>query len=193
MKQGAVLIRSPPFSGKTSLRVLLANWCLRHRPELRVFHISLLPFGLCEATKEAAAAQWNSDWKLSLVERSEQPRTTSWEDMVLLATPDKPVFVIVDEAQLAYRYSSDFPFWKRVKRALELESGLHFLLLAGANLSQEPGTTTPVQFREALGFDVLKLQPDERKYIFDAACNGYGSALANVMQDEGMRCCVFEA
>ena len=181
--RGSVLVRSPPFSGKTSLRVLVANWCLKHQPALRVFHVSLLPFRL-EAP--AAEIQWNDDWKTWVYEAGKRLQTTDWFAMLKLATLETPVLVIVDEAQLAYRFASDFPLWKLVKDAMGASVGLSFLLLAAANVSQALGQSTPVQFsaQHILHFDRMRLRSEERKHIFDGT-KQLGYPLGHIMEDEG--------
>jgi hypothetical protein len=136
-----------------------------------------------------AAARWNTDWQRWVYEGTTQPGITSWDQVVALAGQGPPVLVLVDEAQLAYRYTSDFPFWRAVKDALGngASSRLSFILLATSNISQEPGMSTPFQFpvENTLGFEDLRLNADERKFIFDGASKSFGHPLGSVMADEG--------
>jgi len=189
-RHGAVFIRSPPFSGKTTLRVLLANWCSVHYPTLRVFHVSLLNFRLEDTCTEQAAVQWNSDWQHWVYEGVTQHGNTSWDQMLALSGPGgQPVLVLIDEAQLAYRYTSQFHFWRVVKAALgnDTSSRLAFILFATSSVSHNSSMPMPLQFpaENTLSFEDLRLRADERKVIFDQASRSFGHSLASVMVNKG--------
>jgi hypothetical protein len=65
--------------------------------------------------------------------------------------------------------------------------GSRSFYLAPSNISQKPGLSTLFQFpaESTLGFEDLRLNAEERKFIFDGASKSLGHPLASVMADEG--------
>lgn len=125
---------------------------------------------------------------------STQPRTMGWQQMLQQATATNPIFVIVDEVQLSYIRRADFPFWRIVKNSMGApQPSMIFLLLAAANVSQEPGMSTPFKFPDenTLCFEDMKLKAEDRTHIFHGACK-IGQPLASVMNDQGIthNCCI---
>lgn len=184
--RGCVLIRSPPFSGKTSLQVLFIAWCAKNAPNLSLVHTSMLCFGLSGGI---IASEWEEDWRLWAYEGHDHklPRQRNFSQMVSRATLEAPILVIIDEVQLLYGLSGDTPFWKTVKRATgNSQSPIRFLLLAGANVSQEPGHSTPFAFpvENTLGFADMMLAEEEREHIFNGAQNT-GNLMGAVMESRG--------
>lgn len=194
-EHGAVIARSPPFTGKTSLQVLLTHWCHEHHPHVRVKDASMLHFSVYGGQNAyQAAEQWHEGWRAWGGHIAGEEQRT-WQEDLKSATPEQPLLLLIDEAQKLYHFDVDFPLWHAVKAAQQNHSRtIRILLFVTANLTQVAGSTSPVIFtpEESLSFDDLKLSKGERDFIFNAAAK-HCEPIASLLASEGMCFCALLA
>lgn len=156
----AVLLRSPPMSGKTSLGALFAAWC--RAKSHQVVLLSLLPVNT--STLVAAENEFQREWQ-----RATGGAGDRIDILGQLNKLQQPCVYIVDEAQRAYDLA-DFMLWRLVKGIqqrgytnvrLFCLSGYTPALLAG-------GASTPVAFtpEAILQLDDLRLRGEERNELY---------------------------
>lgn len=172
-KCGAVLVRAPPFSGKTSLARLFCMHLIETAklpPEVLVVEFSLgLGSKLVRDTKvlESLAEHWKFrafDARKSYGNRNVEMRLIPVSRGMEECCKVGPAVVVVDEAQMAYGLFEEFPFWQWVKLSLgpRQSRNVHFLIL-GAYGSSRPDTElgTPVVFPVSFDLRDLRLERSE--------------------------------
>lgn len=137
-----VMWRSPPFSGKTSIRLLIAHWCRSSGAKFRVVTVSLMQFDV-HADGGTEQTRWASDWANHA--RLEGQPAPPWTSLIA-ANCTIPTLIILDEVQRFYHRAADFPLWAAVKDTLgDGCPNLRFLLLSTFNLTHASGLGSPVQ------------------------------------------------
>jgi len=151
-----VLLRSPPFSGKSSLAQLLYQYVDRET-DIRVKVIDLLE---CPEDK-TQFEQWWEDYTKETLKISFQPIENGWK------------LFIIDEVQLIYGLGENHFFWKSIKKTMRVEdSSCRFLLLAMYGDSPETIThqltATPIDLkRNALSLEDLRFNIEEFNQVID--------------------------
>lgn len=173
----AVLLRSPPMSGKTSLATLFAAWCATHSH--KVVLLSLLPVDTysLEAAERGFHRAWQRAWQLATgggAGHTPNPGAghTPNPDQILeqLSELQPPcVYIVVDEAQRAYDLA-EFVLWRLVKGIQQRTyANVRLLCLSGYTPSLlAGGASTPVAFvpDAILQLDDLRLRDEERNELY---------------------------
>jgi hypothetical protein len=180
----AVLFRSPPFSGKTSLAHLFGRWAIRNLPTARVVDYSLLYCGLDGRTDLAVSAErFERHWK----DRAYDARTgvdigISFEELSKSASATNPVVLIIDEAQATYSLGDGFTLWKVIKAVMSPAEREYLYVLVFAAYgepnaspkSAPPGSyvtlprlITPIKFSACLSINDIRLHKKECKWVFE--------------------------
>lgn len=150
----AVLVRSPPMSGKTSLAKTLRAWYTKCHPQERVIVLSLLSIDIDMLSE--AHEDFKSAW--------ERAAGFSWKNR-----KEVRCTIIVDEAQRAYNLP-EFLLWPHVKAVQQGEHPQRVLCLSGYTPALlASGLTTPVSFPEkaTLMLADMRLRATERTELFD--------------------------
>lgn len=145
--EGAVLVRSPPMSGKTSMCSLIARK-LRSSGK-SVVHVSMLNLLETDMSLDPTA-HWTWFWD-------------KFTGHPLLHWVKQGSYIIVDGTQSLYGIAPPLPvvdFWKAVKSSKENASTTQakFILFCSFSGSSISGAGT---FTEPLGVDFMSLRPDE--------------------------------
>ncbi|RUS22669.1 hypothetical protein BC937DRAFT_87947 [Endogone sp. FLAS-F59071] len=150
----AGLLRSPPYTGKSSFGMKLCDHFLNLNED--AIYIS---FAELAGKKECYDEDlFNAYW--------EEETARTWRDIFKCKTPTK---IIIDEVQTIYGDCAPF-FWGSIKAHLSKPKNNHrVLLLATYNLALMPGST-PIVFQDPLGLDALRLTETEfeelvKKYV----------------------------
>lgn len=163
---GAVLIRGPSFSGKTWMCFMFAKYLQALGNEVCALH--LLDFVPNRHTVDSYFQQQTGmtfiDWR----ERSIQ----------------RPVYVLIDEAQIFYQLDNSQLFWTTIKSCIENGFGpyqIRFVLFSCyGSKPKMGGMATPVGFPDnyVLGIRFLQLTAYETQEIFKRYNEVVGSQLS---------------
>jgi 6-pyruvoyl-tetrahydropterin synthase len=152
-----VLLRAPPYSGKSSLATLMRQ-CAPSYGYMAVYSISLLSF--------------NNNSEMTLSEYFNKQTGASLDDLFLCQPPsrmDHKELVIIDETQKLYKKGNDM-FWQQLKEHMNQDTrrnnACHFLLLSAYGESpmiNSSGlfTGTPIQFTSFLDMSFMWLTNEE--------------------------------
>jgi hypothetical protein len=154
VEHAAVLLRSPPMSGKTSLAKTLSAWYTKCYPQERVIVVSLLSVDM--DTLHEAHKAFRREWQ--------QAAGFSWEERKQIRCT-----IIIDEAQRAYNFS-EFSLWRHAKALQQGKYPQRLLCLSGYTPALlASGLTTPVSFPEeaTLVLADMRLRATERTELFD--------------------------
>lgn len=143
-----VLVKAPPYTGKTSLATLVDHH-LRSKTEDHVLFLSFLSYregDLGEIWTRKTGKPWNE-----------------WLD------PSKPTTLILDEVQILYRLGAEHPFWRRMKELLQQQHLTHLSIILFAAYGERPvssdadhsSAATPIAFDKALDLSLLRLRGEE--------------------------------
>ncbi|KAJ3267693.1 hypothetical protein HDV01_004442, partial [Terramyces sp. JEL0728] len=145
-----VLLRAPPYSGKTSFATLLERYAKESRKYDFVYSISFL------------AISKGEDVLKYLENHLKTPFMKLFDDK-------HNILVILDETQMTYGYS-DSQFWNLLKNHMNAgaeSKNIHILLLAAYgesnsnNVQYEGYQGTPISFTNALGLEFLYFSKEE--------------------------------
>ncbi len=150
-----VLIRGPPYSGKTSLAKLYEHH-LSENGENVVF-LSLL--GLL------SLLEFDAYWK-----KRTSKLFLEWNECC-----DR-LFIVIDEAQIIYQLGHENFFWRSVKERLQKTNGPFFVLFSAygehpVNTSQGNVFATPIAIPCVLDLSLLLLGKEE----YDELIQGYNN------------------
>ncbi|RHZ84668.1 hypothetical protein Glove_78g162 [Diversispora epigaea] len=184
MQKKIILVRSPPYSGKTSLAQLLENYLVQSQDflEYRVIRISLL---------WASAVGMRCNWETF---------GTVWEKIIGVSwiewigqCKSIPSILIMDEIQKIYKYEHEFDesmkntenameFWNTIKANLQESSNVYIIMFGayghGANSA---GLSTPVTIPAENNKSLLdiKFTDDELWNYVKIFCNRHFILLDN--------------
>ncbi|GAM23040.1 hypothetical protein SAMD00019534_062150 [Acytostelium subglobosum LB1] len=149
-KHHLVLLRAPPFSGKTSITQLLEQFIIDNHGDTYVRRYS---FVWSQKSNEDFETSW------------EHFAGTSWNAITSLAS-EHPVFLIVDETQLTYTQINQplHQFWTKMKGLVQIWSTLpklSILLVSAYYQRYIDGLCTPVNIVHCLGIDHLNFSESE--------------------------------
>jgi len=136
-----ILIRSPPYSGKTSLSQLLANHIKLKVGEENVIRLSLLRF--------IPGTMTFSEYWLQ--------RTTLQLDENFLKKRDQRFYIILDEVQILYPHENDL-LWRILKDIQSEPKEYHIYVILFAAYGYGAiggGTGTPLSFAHTGGLDMI--------------------------------------
>lgn len=139
------LVRSPPFSGKTSFCQLMQDYIQQHH------HDTIVPIFL------------RFDLFSEGIDFRQYLLNVCGVDPDSLFRGEPKKFVLVDETQVIYSLGNDW-FWNNIKRAMGDESSNIFLFFASYGDrpdTKNPFGVTPVTFDHQYHLDVLKYERDE--------------------------------
>ena len=159
-----VMVRSPPFSGKTFLATLI-----KRKLELencKVFIISMLPFAEQKILDDAK--KFDETWKKALKGNSSENSEMSWSQFMdfLREHSEKSkenIYIIIDEAQIIYSQSK---VWAYVKYFTQ--SGRNIKFLCFATYGSTIFGNIPFQFNCLLGLNDILLTHSEYKELLIA-------------------------
>ncbi|GAM27647.1 hypothetical protein SAMD00019534_108230 [Acytostelium subglobosum LB1] len=128
-----LLLRSPPFSGKTSFCTLLSQYLQSMSVDVIKYRLRLPPVAM-----DDEMVFFKQDW--------EHITKQSWEYWLDQGTATRARFIIIDEAQIAYR-KDYMSFWLRIKELMDVKNNalIHILLVATYG-DAETDRATPVEF-----------------------------------------------
>lgn len=145
----SILMRSSPFSGKTSLAQIYEAYLKEEQEILDVYRIVCIQPGMCKMDDKILDEICSAKYGRSIY------------DILFKNCQTKPVYFILDEGQTTY--GDNCPtFWSAIKKITSENSNFHLLCFSvyGDNA---PGKilTTPMIFSEILGFETLKFTKAE--------------------------------
>ncbi|KAJ3235988.1 hypothetical protein HDU77_011872, partial [Chytriomyces hyalinus] len=163
-----LLIKSPPFSGKTSMATLISHRLkTTAREKCLILKVSML-----NLTRHGTGWTFESAF--------EEEVRVKWGDLPMLAR-NRRIYLIFDEVQVLYRrpvgdrqawpkFKSDV-FWTMVKSIMvDHSSGIHILLFSCYESNSESSfLTTPVKFttKSMLGINWLNFsEADLKDYVY---------------------------
>ena len=168
-----LLIKSPPFSGKTSMATLISHRLKTVTTEkCLIIKLSILDL-----------SRRGTDWIFESA--FEEEVGVKWSDLPMLAKKRR-IYLIFDEVQVIYQpTNADRPpspknkldvFWTMVKSIMgNHASGIHIMLFSGYGSSSESSLlATPVKFtpRSMLGIDRLNFSDTELEEYVVRNLNG---------------------
>ncbi|KAF9896689.1 hypothetical protein BX616_006944, partial [Lobosporangium transversale] len=143
LQRKVTLLRSPPYSGKTSLGYSLRDYFIGH-------NLNAIYFTFCAAYASATPEDFKTSWLF------QNGRT--WDQVI---HSEELTIVIMDDTQMVYGNRMKF-FWDDLKSIMttSLFPQVRILLLASYDpaVYTEP---TPLHFTEALGMESLRMTKEE--------------------------------
>ena len=141
------LLRSPPYSGKTTLGQALRDRFLL-QPDCESVYISMASIhGRQELHDEKLFQRF---WREKV--------GFSWDELINFR---RPTYIFIDEAQIIYGGQVPF-FWGTLKALLSNPGKNEFLrILIFAAYDPTLSHLTPIRFQHSLGSDALRLRRDE--------------------------------
>ena len=145
--ENVVLLRAPPYSGKTSFATLLKYFATESKKYESVYSISFLTL----SNEEDVLQYLDNHLKIPFMD---------------LFNSQSKTLLILDETQMTYGYS-DSQFWNILKNHMNAGTGpknIHILLLAAYgesnsnNILCEGFQGTPISFTNALSLEFLYFQ-----------------------------------
>eukprot|EP01132_Coremiostelium_polycephalum_P012003 gene12003-14683_t len=149
-----LLLRSPPFSGKTSICLLLSNHLQKIDCEIVRFKVNLPTTKL-----DDELLYFNNKWR--------ETTKNDWEYWLNeeTITNNRKRFVIIDEAQIAYKKDYE-PFWNRIKELLNLSDNSNIYIFLVATYGEaETRRLTPIAFSSTNSLDLSSILLTESEYI----------------------------
>ncbi|KAL6044349.1 Penicillin acylase family protein [Balamuthia mandrillaris] len=148
----AGLVRAPPYSGKTSLAILLRER-LSLQGKYTVFAVSMLAWAERSGSVEKTLEHW-------------LPPIDSWPFRT-------NTVIIIDEAQLLYPLGSNHPFWRTIKMIQQNAQGSCYVLLIASYGERVPANTdgspasTPISFSYSPALELVSLTKAEYDEFLD--------------------------
>ncbi len=177
----AVLVRSPPYSGKTSLAKLFGIYYAKKVPVARVISLSMLVCGITHGLPlETAQKRFLKHWLDFAIDVRKSgidlcvPLDEEWVDVIKQGRTG-PTIIILDEAQILYHLGSDFLLWNAIKLAQQ-GGNIQFLVFAAygeppRDLSHISDCATPFTFNCYMGIAELRLHELECRQMLNAVGN----------------------
>jgi len=169
------LVRSPPFSGKTTLANILGDY-LRGKQH-NVISISMLDMETYHADRDIQS--FDNFWMTSV--------GISWTQC---ANSNEPIDIMLDEVQMIYGLAGFF--WAKIKLLMQTgtrNKNVRILLLGMYGDTDSIGTTaTPVQLKYTVGLNTLRLRSDEYEKLVDrlikvSATNGLTMRIPDIVRN----------
>ncbi len=173
-------MRSPPFSGKTSLAKVFGIYHTKKVPMARVIYLSML---CCRTTHGVSVAEAENrfleHWRNCAIDVRKNSAylcerlLEDWFTVIGKGIACRTV-IIIDEAQILYHLGMDFLLWKTIKSAQQ-GGNIHFLVFAAygepprdININKRWDCVTPFAFKCSVGIAELRLHERECRDMFRA-------------------------
>eukprot|EP01132_Coremiostelium_polycephalum_P011619 gene11619-14227_t len=151
LEQRIVLLRSPPFSGKTSLCLLLSDYIQRHHQ-----YIELVQFTNLVTSNAQSKQDFDRCWILNT--------SKTWDEWITVQpTDDKIRVIIFDEAQSTYDNQFYKSSWSIIKNLMGMKNNrIHILFMATyGDIEMQSFTPVPFQSQNCLGMQDILLTRQE--------------------------------
>ena len=156
--KGLLLIKAPPYSGKSALCALLENYLNNTYPQLKTFRV---PLRLAEKSKEYDDASI----KFSFQQGIKKTYQDLFSDVNSMKN-NTSYILIIDEAQKLYKNCE--VFLDSVKEAIK-DKKIYVICFAGYGVLR-PMTkiTTPIHFQDQKNIHTLKLREEEYNELIES-------------------------
>ena len=146
IQNGAVLVRSPPVTGKSSMVTLIMQYTKKNHANMAVYCVD---FGAWNKTCDLgeyitkSACDWDEAWRNS-------------------PTCQQRTLFLLDETQVLYELGKRHAFWQMIRKRMNSQNTdvAHVFVVLFATYGERPdvggdSARTPVSFTHAFGLDFL--------------------------------------